>query len=174
MLFVGARFAPRVPWALVVLIVGIGVSSWLDLAAQGVVTVGDVPSGLPPFGLPAISVTDIPPVLVGSLALALVGLAEGLSAARLFAAREGYTVDADQELLATGAANVAAGLSGGLGVAGSLSKTAASRRVRRRQPAHRDHDRRRWSCSSSSPWRTCCRPCRAPCSRPSSSRRSGG
>ncbi len=127
-LFIGARFAPRVPWALVVLIVGIGVSSWLDLAAQGVVTVGDVPSGLPPFGLPEISVTDIPPVLVGSLALALVGLAEGLSAARLFAAREGYTVDANQELVATGAANVAAGLSGGLGVAGSLSKTAASRR----------------------------------------------
>ncbi len=127
-LFIGARLAPRVPWALVVLIVGIGVSSWLDLAAQGVVTVGDVPSGLPPFGLPAISVTDIPPVLVGSLALALVGLAEGLSAARLFAAREGYTVDANQELVATGAANVAAGLSGGLGVAGSLSKTAASRR----------------------------------------------
>ena len=128
-LFIGARFAPRVPWALIVLIVGIGASSWLDLAAQGVVTVGDVPSGLPPIGLPDISVTDIPPVLVGSLALALVGLAEGLSAARLFAAREGYTVDANQELLATGAANVAAGLSGGLGVAGSLSKTAASRRT---------------------------------------------
>jgi high affinity sulfate transporter 1 len=128
-LFLGARFAPRVPWALVVLIVGIGASSLLDLAARGVVTVGDVPSGLPPFGLPAISVTEIPPVLVGSLALALVGLAEGLSAARLFAAREGYTVDANQELVATGAANLAAGLSGGLGVAGSLSKTAASRRA---------------------------------------------
>jgi high affinity sulfate transporter 1 len=127
-LFIGARLAPRVPWALLVLIVGIGVSSGLDLAEEGVVTVGDVPSGLPPFGLPDISLTEIPPVLVGSLALALVGLAEGLSAARLFAAREGYAVDANQELVATGAANVAAGLSGGLGVAGSLSKTAASRR----------------------------------------------
>ncbi len=127
-LFAGARFAPRVPWGLLVLIVAIVLSSTLDLAAEGVVTVGPVPQGLPPLGLPGIGLTDLPPVIFGGLALALVGLAEGLSAARLFAAREGYTIDTDQELLATGAANVASGISGGLGVAGSLSKTAASRR----------------------------------------------
>ena len=127
-LFAGARFAPRIPWGLIVLIAGIMLSSALDLAAEGVVTVGPVPQGLPPLGLPHVGVSDLPPVIFGGLALALVGLAEGLSAARLFAAREGYTIDTDQELLATGAANVAAGISGGLGVAGSLSKTAASRR----------------------------------------------
>ena len=55
----------------------------------------------------------------------MVGLAEGLGAARLFAAREGYTVSTNQELLAAGASNVASGMSGGMGVAGSLSKTAA-------------------------------------------------
>jgi MFS superfamily sulfate permease-like transporter len=59
----------------------------------------------------------------------MVGLAEGLSAARLFAARGGYSIDTNQELLATGAANIASGISGGMGVAGSLSKTAASRRA---------------------------------------------
>ncbi len=128
-LFAGARFAPRVPWGLIVLVAAIGLSSYTDLASHGVTTVGPVPSGLPPLGLPDISLEDIPPVLTGGLALALVGLAEGLSAARLFAAREGYRVDTNQELLATGAANVASGLSGGMGVAGSLSKTAASRRA---------------------------------------------
>ncbi len=127
-LFVGARLAPRVPWGLLVLVVGIVLSSALDLSAEGIVTVGPVPQGLPPLGLPGIDVTDLPPVIFGGMALALVGLAEGLSAARLFAAREGYAIDTNQELLATGAANVAAGISGGLGVAGSLSKTAASRR----------------------------------------------
>jgi sulfate permease, SulP family len=127
-LFGGARFAPRVPWGLVVLVGAIVVSSAFDLAAEGVVTVGAVPQGLPPLGLPDIPVSDLPPVAFGGLALALVGLAEGLSAARLFAAREGYAIDTNQELLATGAANIAAGVSGGLGVAGSLSKTAASRR----------------------------------------------
>jgi high affinity sulfate transporter 1 len=128
-LFLGARWAPRVPWGLVVLVVGIAVSSWVDLAARGVATVGEVPRGLPPIGVPAISTADLAPVALGGMAIALVALAEGLSAARLFAARRGYTVDADQELLATGAANVAAGLSGGLGVGGSLSKTAAAYRA---------------------------------------------
>ncbi len=127
-LFAGARFAPRIPWGLVVLVGAIVLSRTFDLSAQGVVTVGSVPQGLPPFGLPGIPMSDLGPVAVGGLALALVGLAEGLSAARLFAARDGYAIDTNQELLATGAANVAAGLSGGLGVAGSLSKTAASRR----------------------------------------------
>ena len=64
-------------------------------------------------------------MLGGGATLALVGLAEGLSAARLFAARGGYRIDADQELLASGVANLGSGLFGGIGVAGSLSKTAA-------------------------------------------------
>ena len=127
-LFLGAKFAPRIPWGLVVLIASIAVSSWLDLSDLGVTTVGTVPVGLPPLGLPDISPSDIPPVILGGLSLAMVGLAEGLSAARLFAAREGYTIDTNQELIAAGAANIGAGFSGGLGVAGSLSKTAASLR----------------------------------------------
>jgi MFS superfamily sulfate permease-like transporter len=118
-----------VPWGLVVLLGGVAVSSWFDLAGQGVAVVGDVPQGMPPFGLPDIPWSDVPPVLVGGLALGMVGLAEGLSAGRLFAARLDYRLDADQELVATGAANIAAGLSGGMGVAGSLSKTAAAVRT---------------------------------------------
>ncbi len=125
-LFVGAHVLPRVPWGLLVLVGGIAVSAGFDLAQYSVATVGDVPSGLHALGLPDIRLTDLPPLAVGGLALGLVGLAEGLSAGRLFAARLGYLVDADQELLASGVANVAAGLSGGMGVAGSLSKTAAA------------------------------------------------
>jgi high affinity sulfate transporter 1 len=127
-LFLGAHFAPRIPWGLVVLLAAIVASSAWGFGSDGVVTVGPVPRGLPPIGLPDIGISDVPPVLFGGLALAMVGLAEGLSAARLFAAREGYAIDTNQELLATGAANIAAGISGGMGVAGSLSKTAASRR----------------------------------------------
>jgi sulfate permease, SulP family len=124
-LFLGAHFVPRVPWGLVVLVAGITLSSAVALADRGVATVGTVPQGLPPLGLPDIATSDIPPVMMGGLALAMVGLAEGLSAARLFAAKEGYSIDANQELIATGAANLASGVSGGMGVAGSLSKTAA-------------------------------------------------
>lgn len=127
-LFAGARWLPRVPWGLVVLVGAIIMSSLADLSADGVPTVGDVPRGLPPLGLPQVGVDEIPQLLFGGLALALVGLAEGLSAARLFAARDGIAIDANQELVATGAANLASGLSSGMGVAGSLSKTAAARR----------------------------------------------
>lgn len=128
-LFLGAHLLPRIPWGLLVLIGAIAVSNRLDLAAQGVATVGRVPQGVPPLGLPGIDAADLPPVIVGGLALGLVALAEGMSAARIFAVRLDYPIDTDQELLATGAANVAAGLSGGLGVSGSLSKTASAVRA---------------------------------------------
>ncbi len=129
-LFVGGALAPRFPWALIVLIGGIAASTGLDLAARGVITVGTVPDGLPPLGLPGIPVDLWPGAAFGGAALALVGLAEGLSAARLFAQSGGYRIQANTELVATGAANVGAGLSGGLGVAGSLSKTAAVSQAR--------------------------------------------
>lgn len=128
-LFVGAKFAPRIPWGLLVLVCSILASGTWDLAARGVVTVGTVPTGLPPIGLPGIGLGDLGPVITGGVALALVGLAEGLSAARLLAAKGGYSVDTDQELVATGAANIGAGVFGGMGVAGSLSKTAAAERA---------------------------------------------
>jgi high affinity sulfate transporter 1 len=121
----GARW-PKVPWSLLLLVVAILVSEAAGLADRGVAVVGEVPGGLPLPGLPAIPLADLGRVLVYGGALALVGIAEGLSAARLFAVKGRYRVDADQELVATGAANLAAGLFGGLGVAGSLSKTAAA------------------------------------------------
>jgi high affinity sulfate transporter 1 len=124
-LVVGARFVPRVPWGLVTLVFGVVLSTLLDLSAKGVQTVGEVPAGLPPLRLPGIEASEIGPVLVGGVSLALVALAEGLAAARLFAIRGGYHVETERELVALGASNVAAGLTGGLGVTGSLSKTAA-------------------------------------------------
>jgi high affinity sulfate transporter 1 len=125
LLFGGHRVAPRIPWGLLVLLGGLTTSAALDLRASGVRVVGDVPRGLPVPAVPAVDPADLVSLVIAGAALALVGLAEGLSAARLFAGRWGYRVDADQELLASGAANVACGMFGGLGVAGSLSKTAA-------------------------------------------------
>ncbi len=126
LLFGGARLAPRVPWGLLTLVLGVVLSGVLDLGAKGVATVGEVPAGLPPIGLPGVPRDQLAAVALGGISLALVALAEGLAAARLFATRGGYRVETDRELVAVGAANVAAGVSGGLGVAGSLSKTAAA------------------------------------------------
>src|SRR5689334_24105792 len=56
----------------------------------------------------------------------LVGFAEGLGAAKTYAARNHYEIDPNRELIALGAANLAAGLSSGMVVSGSLSKTAVN------------------------------------------------
>ncbi len=126
LLFVGRWTVPRLPWGLVVLVAGVAASRLLDLEAEGVAVVGDVPAGLPSIGLPLIPRDDLGAVVLGGVSLALVALAEGLAATRLFATRGGYRVETENELVGMGAANVAAGLSSGLGVAGSLSKTAAA------------------------------------------------
>jgi high affinity sulfate transporter 1 len=125
-LFGGRRLAPHVPWGLVVLVAGVAASRVFNLEAEGVAVIGDVPGGLPPLGLPLIPRDDLGAVVVGGVSLALVALAEGLAATRLFATRGGYRVETERELVGMGASNVAAGLSGGLAVAGSLSKTAAA------------------------------------------------
>ena len=56
----------------------------------------------------------------------LVGFAEGLGAAKTYAARDGYDIDPNRELIGMGAANLGAGLSSGMVVNGSLSKTAVN------------------------------------------------
>jgi len=131
-LFGGQRVAPKIPWGLLVLLAALAVSAALDLESRGVEVVGQVPRGLPTPGVPTVDAGDLGRLFTAGAALALVGLAEGLSAARLFAGRGGYRIDADQELVAAGAANVACGIFGGLGVAGSLSKTAAVSEARGR------------------------------------------
>jgi sulfate permease, SulP family len=128
-LFVGNALARQVPWGLLVVVATLVASATWSLADRGVVVVGEVPRGLQAPALPAIAWSDVTLLVVPAMGLALVGLAETLSAARLFAAEGGYRIDTDQEFVATGTANIASGLFGGLGVAGSLSKTAAVARA---------------------------------------------
>jgi sulfate permease, SulP family len=125
-LVLGNRLLPTVPWGLLLVVGVLVASARFDLAGQGVTVLGEVPRGLPAPGVPAVPLEDVPGLLFGAVGLALVGLAESLSAARMYATQGGYRIDADQEFVATGAANIASGVFGGLGVAGSLSKTAAA------------------------------------------------
>ncbi len=125
-LFGGRQVTRNVPWGLFTLVAAVVLSTVLDLAAEGVATIGAVPRGLPPIGIPTIPREDFSAVIVGGVSLALVAMAEGLAATRLFAARNGYRVSTEHELIGIGASNIGAGLTGGLGVTGSLSKTAAS------------------------------------------------
>jgi high affinity sulfate transporter 1 len=131
-LFAGQRLAPRVPWALVVLVGGIILSQALDLHGKGVRVVGDVPDGLPLPSWPWFGMTDalasLGALLTGGLAIAAVGIGEGLAAAHTFSHPKEKLRD-DTELIANGAADVLSGVFGGMAVGGSLSKTAANARA---------------------------------------------
>jgi hypothetical protein len=125
-LFLGPRINKVVPWGLMVVIGGLVIARFVDFPAAGIAEIGKVPGGLPGLAVPDLSLAEMGGLLTSAAALAMVGLAETLSASRLFAAQNGYHIDANREFIGTGAANVAAGLSGGIGVGRSLSKTAAA------------------------------------------------
>jgi high affinity sulfate transporter 1 len=130
LLFGGQRLAPVVPWSLIVLVGGILVSDLADLAGHGARVVGTVPAGLPLPSLPRIGLSELGSLVTGGIAVAAVGIAEGLAAARTFAgSSRREKLHDDTELVANGVADIAAGLFGGMGVAGSLSKTAANARA---------------------------------------------
>lgn len=121
------RFAPRrTPSSLITLVVAIAVSSVLDLEAEGVAVIGDVARGLPNLGFPSVGLADIGELLLGAVAIGVVAFAESIATARSFASKHGYEVDANQELIAVGGANLGAGFSQGFAVDGSLSRSASA------------------------------------------------
>jgi sulfate permease, SulP family len=96
------------------------------LDKHGVAIVGNIKGGLPSFGLPDVGLSDYLDLVPAALGAMLIGFAEGLGAAKTYAARDNYEIDANRELLGVGAANLGSGLSGGMVVNGSLSKTAVN------------------------------------------------
>jgi SulP family sulfate permease len=117
------RFVPHWPRALMVVALGVAVSAALNLGDHGVAIVGHVPTGLPAFGVPDMSWSIAPTLVMGGLALVFVGFSESLASASAVAAKHDYEIDPSQEMLAQGTANVGSGLLGGFTVDGSLSKT---------------------------------------------------
>jgi SulP family sulfate permease len=120
------RFAPTVPGSLVAVVFGIVLVQLFGLDRHGAAIVGKVQSGLPALGLPGVAAVDYLKLAPAAVGVLLVAFAEGLGAAKTYAAREHYEVDANRELLGVGAANLGAGLSSGMVVSGSLSKTAVN------------------------------------------------
>ena len=126
---------PRVPAALVVLLVSIAASAILGLEALGVHVVGDLPAGLAPPSLPGVGLEAVPLLLVGAVGIALVAFAEAIGPANGFARAHGGKVDPNRELIAIGAANTSAGLFSGFPIGSSLSKSAANDRAGAHTPA---------------------------------------
>ncbi len=123
-LFAARRWTPWLPGPLIAVIGATALVAMLDLGAHGVALVGPIPSGLPPLGIPAVLPVDLAYLTASALGIALVAYTDDILTARAFATRNGYLIDANAELFALGGANLAAGLTSGMPVSSSGSRTA--------------------------------------------------
>lgn len=114
------------PGPLIVVVLAIVLSAVFDLQARGVAVVGAVPAGLPRLTIPAVNVQDIFTLLPAALALTILIYADEILTARVFATRHGQKIDANQEFIALGMANIGAGLLTGFPAATSGSRTAVA------------------------------------------------
>lgn len=128
------RFAPAVPAALLVVGGSIAVSRAFDLESNGVAVVSNLPSSLPSLALPHVGLENVGLVIGGGLVLGLISYAESIGAATTLAARRGYEVDPNQELIALGAGNALAGLLQGFPTDASLSRSSVADGTGARSP----------------------------------------
>jgi high affinity sulfate transporter 1 len=138
-LLAGDRFLPGRPIALVVVLLSIIAVAVAQLEQYGLRTVGEIPAGLPQFRLPSAELTSLQvpesrQLVRLATACFLLSYIESVSAARTFALKHRYEIDARQELLGLGAASFLAGLWQGFPVTGGLSQSAVNERGGARTP----------------------------------------
>jgi MFS superfamily sulfate permease-like transporter len=110
------RFTPRLPYSLIIVALSVILVAVFGLDTMGVEIVGLLPSGLPKVNLPTFSLTDISLLLPGSAMMALMLFSDVLMTSRAFAARNGETIDANREVIASGVGNIVNGVVGGFPV----------------------------------------------------------
>jgi len=119
------RLWPHSPAPLVAVGGGIAASWFLGLQAMGVSTVGLIPQGFPSLALPDVSLIE--QLLPGALGIALMSFTETIAAGRAFARPADPSINANRELIATGAANLGGALFGAMPAGGGTSQTAVVR-----------------------------------------------
>jgi len=134
LLVLGEKLLPGRPIALLVVVVSILVLSFTPVGDLGFKVVGDLPKGLPDFRLPGLRVRDVDGVIPLAFACMLLAYVESVSAGRALAQAHGYVVDARQELLGLGAANLGAAFFQAYPVAGGLSQSSVNDKAGAKTP----------------------------------------
>jgi SulP family sulfate permease len=117
------RFVPKIPAPLVAVVLGIVAVAIFGLDEEGVAIVGSIESGVPVPGVPNVTFDQFTQLLLPALGIALLAYPDSFLTARSLASRGGCALDADQEFLAVGASNLAAGFLQGIPVNGSQSRS---------------------------------------------------
>lgn len=109
---------------IVVVVVGTAIVAAFQLGERSADRIiGEIPGGLPSFVLPELAASEFLPLIPLALAISFIGFLETISIGRALAAKRRQKVDSDQEFIALGSANLAAGISGGHPVSGSFARS---------------------------------------------------
>ena len=122
-LVAGKLWLKNRPVAFLVVVGGIVAARLASLQDYGVALLGEVPRGLPLPGLPHVARADLNTLIPAALAGFVLAAVETSAIGRMFGQKHGNRLDANRELLAIGAANIAAGLGRGMPVSGGMSQS---------------------------------------------------
>jgi SulP family sulfate permease len=111
------------PGAVVVFVLAMIAGRFVNFSGLGLHVIGAVDLHIPDAVRPSLRIADAAPLFTAALGIALLVFSEGVLLARSVATRHRYAIDADRELLAFGAANVAAGLLCSFAVGSSQTRT---------------------------------------------------
>lgn len=123
--FTEQTITPVTKSAPLLLVIATSLLVWLLRLDQfaGVKIVGEIPKGLPSVTIPSIDFNHMQALLPAAFAISFVGFMEAFAVGKFLASKRRQKVDANQELIALGAANLGAALSGGYPVTGGLSRS---------------------------------------------------
>jgi high affinity sulfate transporter 1 len=134
LLRIGNKLFPGRPVSLVVVVVSIVLISVTDIAQHGFHLAGTIPEGLPPLGRPSLRFSDVDGIFGLALGCFLMGYIETMAVAKTFAQKHNYKVNARQELLSLGFANLGAAFASGYPVAGGLSQSTVNDKAGAKTP----------------------------------------
>jgi MFS superfamily sulfate permease-like transporter len=120
------KWRPLVPGILIAVVIAIVIAIVFDLSAKGVSVIGVLPQGFPRPSFPGVELSALPLLAAAALGMSLVTVGDTISTSAGFAARRGYDVNSNQELVGIGSANLLAGLFQGFPVSTSGSRTAVA------------------------------------------------
>ncbi len=120
------KWRPNLPRVLIVVVIATLISKIIGFSTLGGAIVGDIPKGLPQISIPEFNLEILTQLATSAVVISLVGFMEAISIAKAMAARTRNRLDANQELVGQGLANITSGLFSGYPVSGSFSRSAVN------------------------------------------------
>lgn len=134
-LIIQRKIAPKLPGALLAMIIGASLVALLQLDQTGVKVIGELPRSLPPLAqLPLFDFTLLAELATGAFAIAAIGLVQATAIARSIASQTGQRLDSNQEFIGQALANILSGIFSGYAVSGSFVRSAVNHNANGRTP----------------------------------------